>query len=126
MLLWYSDGLVERRDADLDAGLPRLASVASRLDGAQPQTWCDALLEQLTGGPLLHDDVVLICLRLLPSTPDAAGPHAVPVKGSGTPSPPRRLPDLDHPQQPAPNPHRAVLDHRDPAVVSRLGHHRIH
>jgi serine phosphatase RsbU (regulator of sigma subunit) len=69
MLLWYSDGLVERRDADLDAGLDRLASVASRLDGAHPQTWCDTVMDKLTGGQRLHDDVVLICLRLQPSTP---------------------------------------------------------
>jgi integral membrane sensor domain MASE1 len=91
MLLWYSDGLVERRDADLDAGLDRLASVASRLDGARPQTWCDSVMEQLTGSQRLHDDVVLVCLRLHPSTRDAAVPHTVPVKGSGTPPLPRRL-----------------------------------
>ncbi|MGY1670448.1 SpoIIE family protein phosphatase [Geodermatophilus sp. SYSU D00710] len=72
MLLWYSDGLVERRDADLDAGLDRLASVAGRLDGASPQAWCDAVMEQLTGGQQLHDDVVLICLRLQPSALDLA------------------------------------------------------
>ena len=77
MLLWYSDGLVERRDADLDAGLARLASVASRLDGAHPRTWCDAVMEALTGGQRLRDDVVLICLRLQPSTPDTAVLHAV-------------------------------------------------
>jgi serine phosphatase RsbU (regulator of sigma subunit)/integral membrane sensor domain MASE1 len=69
MLLWYSDGLVERRDADLDTGLDRLATVARRLDGAHPQTWCDAVMEQLIGGQRLHDDVVLICVRLQPSTP---------------------------------------------------------
>jgi serine phosphatase RsbU (regulator of sigma subunit)/integral membrane sensor domain MASE1 len=68
MLLWYSDGLIERRDADLDAGLNRLASVASRLDGAHPQTWCDTVMDELTGGQRLHDDVVLICLRLQPSS----------------------------------------------------------
>ncbi len=64
MLLWYSDGLVERRDADLDDGLRRLFSIASRLDGNDPRTWCDAVMHVLTGGQRLHDDVVLICLRL--------------------------------------------------------------
>jgi serine phosphatase RsbU (regulator of sigma subunit)/integral membrane sensor domain MASE1 len=91
MLVWYSDGLVERRDADLDAGLDRLASVARRLDGAHPQTWCDALLEQLTGGERLHDDVVLICLRLGPSTPDFAVPHTTPGQGAADLALPRTV-----------------------------------
>jgi integral membrane sensor domain MASE1 len=94
MLLWYSDGLVERRDADLDAGLDRLASVACRLDGAHPQIWCDAVMEQLIGGQRLHDDVVLICLRLQPAPPDAAVPHTVPLEAGRAQSPPRWLPDL--------------------------------
>jgi serine phosphatase RsbU (regulator of sigma subunit) len=64
MLLWYSDGLVERRDADLDAGLNRLAEVAAALDGQHPRNWRDVVMQQLTGGRLLDDDVVLICLRL--------------------------------------------------------------
>jgi serine phosphatase RsbU (regulator of sigma subunit) len=64
MLLWYSDGLVERRDSDLDAGMQRLASVAATLDGADPQTWCDTVLARLIGGRPLDDDVVLMCLRL--------------------------------------------------------------
>jgi hypothetical protein len=91
MLLWYSDGLIERRDADLDAGLARLASIASRLDGAHPQTWCDTVMEQLTGGQRLHDDVVLICLRLQPAPPDAAVSLAMPVEAGGTPTVPRRV-----------------------------------
>ncbi|MGY1783807.1 SpoIIE family protein phosphatase [Geodermatophilus sp. SYSU D00698] len=77
-LLWYSDGLVERRDADLDAGLARLASVAAGLDGVHPRGWCDAVMAELTGGQRLHDDVVLLCLRLQP---------AVPVPAPGTPRP---------------------------------------
>jgi serine phosphatase RsbU (regulator of sigma subunit)/integral membrane sensor domain MASE1 len=111
-LLWYSDGLVERRDADLDAGMDRLASVASRLDGAPPQTWCDAVMAELTAGQRLHDDVVLICLRLQPSTPDAAVPHTVAVGGSDEPSPPRWLPELARSgQQPAlTGEHRAGRD----------------
>jgi integral membrane sensor domain MASE1 len=104
MLLWYSDGLVERRDADLDDGLLRLSSVASRLDGEDPQTCCDAVMKQLTGGQRLHDDVVLICLRLQPSAPDAAGPYPLPGERSGASPMPRWLPDPAHPQQSAPTP----------------------
>jgi integral membrane sensor domain MASE1 len=97
MLLWYSDGLVERRDADLDVGLGRLAAVAARLDGAHPQVWCDAVMEELTGGQRLHDDVVLICLRLQPYTPGAAGAHVVPVHGSATPPRPDARRSLSSP-----------------------------
>ncbi|MGY1633509.1 SpoIIE family protein phosphatase [Geodermatophilus sp. SYSU D01186] len=81
MLLWYSDGLVERRDADLDTGLSRLTSIASRLDGAHPRTWCDAVMRDLTGGQRLHDDVVLICLRLQPCDPRRRRPAAPALDG---------------------------------------------
>jgi serine phosphatase RsbU (regulator of sigma subunit) len=64
MLLWYSDGLVERRHSDIDAGMDRLAAVSRSLDGTEPQEWCDALIQELVGGHDLHDDVVLICLNL--------------------------------------------------------------
>jgi serine phosphatase RsbU (regulator of sigma subunit)/integral membrane sensor domain MASE1 len=88
MLLWYSDGLVERRDADLDVGLARLASVAARLDGADPQAWCDGVMDELTTGQRLHDDVVLICLRLEPAT----ALTVVPPAAIGIPSERRELP----------------------------------
>jgi serine phosphatase RsbU (regulator of sigma subunit)/integral membrane sensor domain MASE1 len=63
LLVWYSDGLVERRDADLDAGLDRLSEVAAGITGTDPHVWCDAVLDQLVGGQRLADDVVLLCLR---------------------------------------------------------------
>jgi serine phosphatase RsbU (regulator of sigma subunit)/integral membrane sensor domain MASE1 len=63
LLVWYSDGLVERRDADLDAGLDRLAEVAAGIPGTDPRTWCDVVLDRLVGGQRLADDVVLLCLR---------------------------------------------------------------
>ncbi|GAB3324686.1 hypothetical protein GCM10027451_49180 [Geodermatophilus aquaeductus] len=95
MLLWYSDGLVERRDADLDDGLLRLSSVASRLDGEDPQTWCDAVMHELTGGQRLHDDVVLICLRLrAPASDRTVPPTVVSPDGDGARSARLRLPDL--------------------------------
>jgi serine phosphatase RsbU (regulator of sigma subunit) len=85
VLLWYSDGLVERRDADLDAGLDRLASVAASLDDADPSTWCDAVLAALTEGQRLLDDVVLICLRLQPY---ASAPAGEPWAATGPAAPP--------------------------------------
>jgi serine phosphatase RsbU (regulator of sigma subunit) len=73
MLVWYSDGLVERRDRDMDHGLERLADVATGLHSPEPGYWCDVVLQELTGGQRLHDDVVLLCLRL------DGDPAAVPV-----------------------------------------------
>ena len=64
-LLWYSDGLVERRDADIDAGMQRLSNISTALEpGASPQRWVEALIESLTGEQHMEDDVVLVCLRL--------------------------------------------------------------
>ncbi|MGY1602502.1 SpoIIE family protein phosphatase [Geodermatophilus sp. SYSU D00815] len=80
VLIWYSDGLVERRGADLDAGLARLAAVAERLDGPRPADWCGGVMRELTGGRRLHDDVVLICLRL-EGVPVAAEEAAAPGEG---------------------------------------------
>jgi serine/threonine-protein kinase RsbW len=64
MVLWYSDGLVESRHADLDAGFDRLAAVAAAQDGDDPQSWCDAVIAELTRGARLADDVVLLCVAL--------------------------------------------------------------
>ncbi|MGY1640177.1 SpoIIE family protein phosphatase [Geodermatophilus sp. SYSU D00703] len=64
MLVWYSDGLVERRGSDLDAGMGRLAEVAARIDGDDPAVWRDVVMTELTGDGHLRDDVVLLCLRL--------------------------------------------------------------
>jgi hypothetical protein len=87
MLLWYSDGLVERRQADLDTGLGQLSSIAARLDGAHPQIWCDTVMRELTGGQRLHDDVVLICLRLRTPPPGISIPPPAGARADdGTPS----------------------------------------
>ncbi|WP_432486367.1 SpoIIE family protein phosphatase [Kineococcus esterisolvens] len=63
-LLLYTDGLVERRDSDLDAGLAWLARTAGALTdaGLGPAALCDALLEQVAG--TAEDDVVLLALRV--------------------------------------------------------------
>jgi integral membrane sensor domain MASE1 len=84
MLLWYSDGLVERRGSDLDAGMERLAAVAATLDGGDVATWRDVVMTELTGGRPLQDDAVLLCLHLRGTGRDRvdgvassgqAGPH---------------------------------------------------
>ena len=64
ILLWYSDGLVERRGESLQTGLARLADLAATVPGDNPATWCTTILAGLTGQRDVADDVVVICVRL--------------------------------------------------------------
>jgi serine phosphatase RsbU (regulator of sigma subunit)/integral membrane sensor domain MASE1/anti-sigma regulatory factor (Ser/Thr protein kinase) len=74
MLVWYSDGLVERRRYVIDAGLTRLATIARGLKGGDPRVWCDRLLAGMTAEESITDDIVVACLRLdrLPAIGDDA------------------------------------------------------
>jgi anti-sigma regulatory factor (Ser/Thr protein kinase) len=73
MLVWYSDGLVERRRQIIDVGLDRLAAIAGTLTSADPQFWCDTLLDGMTAGQLVTDDIVVACLRLAGPPPAVSG-----------------------------------------------------
>ncbi|WFE26016.1 SpoIIE family protein phosphatase [Solwaraspora sp. WMMD791] len=64
MLVWYSDGLVERRDQVIDAGLDRLRRAAAGLSGTEPQVWCDRLIEAMADDRVIVDDTVVACVRL--------------------------------------------------------------
>jgi anti-sigma regulatory factor (Ser/Thr protein kinase) len=64
MFVWYSDGLLERRDEVIDVGLDRLAKTAEGLRGADPQAWCDRIVTAMTEGAATTDDVVVTCLLL--------------------------------------------------------------
>jgi serine phosphatase RsbU (regulator of sigma subunit) len=79
-LLLYTDGLVERRDRDLDAGMEELREVAEDLAGLPLQEMCDGLLARLYL-PDTEDDVALLAVRLHPQDqprPLEAGPQRVP------------------------------------------------
>ena len=79
-VLLYTDGLVERRDADLDAGLERLRSALVELGPLPLDQLCDALLERLVHGRP-DDDVALVALRLHRQDqprPAEAGPQRIP------------------------------------------------
>ncbi|MGW4561598.1 PP2C family protein-serine/threonine phosphatase [Streptomyces sp. NPDC004561] len=60
-LLLFTDGLVERRDRDIDAGLDGLAEQAARLARAPLDDLCDALLAGC--GQVFDDDVALLAVR---------------------------------------------------------------
>ncbi|WP_181783410.1 GAF domain-containing SpoIIE family protein phosphatase [Pseudonocardia pini] len=63
-LLLYTDGLVERRGADLDEGFAWLAQAAGRHAGRALDEFCDALLDEI--GERRDDDVALLALRAHP------------------------------------------------------------
>lgn len=60
-LLLFTDGLVERRDQDIDAGLDDLAEQAARLATAPLEELCDALISR--SRQVFDDDVALLALR---------------------------------------------------------------
>jgi PAS domain S-box-containing protein len=83
-VLLYTDGLIERRDSDLDAGLDRLRTHLAELADLPLQELCDELITRLVDGKP-DDDVALVAVRLHPQDrprpPEAGpnrGPHLVP------------------------------------------------
>ena len=80
VVVLYTDGLVERRDQTLDAGLERLQRTLEELAGRDLDELCDELLARLLP-PDADDDVALVAVRLHPQDtrrPVAAGPNVVP------------------------------------------------
>lgn len=64
VLVLYTDGLVERRDEDIDTGLVRLADSLADHRHAAPEDLADALLTDLLPPTGNTDDTALIVLRL--------------------------------------------------------------
>jgi PAS domain S-box-containing protein len=79
-VLLYTDGLIERRDADLDTGLDRLRTHLAELADLPLEQLCDELISRLVDGKP-EDDVALVAVRLHPQDrprPAEAGPNRVP------------------------------------------------
>jgi serine phosphatase RsbU (regulator of sigma subunit) len=80
VVILYTDGLVERRDADLDTGTARLQDALADLAGRELDELCDELLARmLPEAP--EDDVALVAVRLHRQDrprPAEAGPNRVP------------------------------------------------
>ncbi|WP_439679699.1 SpoIIE family protein phosphatase [Embleya sp. MST-111070] len=62
VLILYTDGLVERRDEDIDASLARLASVRLASD-APLESLVDTILDRLVVPPV-EDDIAVVAARL--------------------------------------------------------------
>ncbi len=94
-VLLYTDGLVERRDRDVDAGTAELMTVLREYADLPLEELCDRVLERMFL-PDAEDDVAILAVRLHPQDrprPAKAGPQVVPA--SIKPSPPV------HPEAPA-------------------------
>jgi PAS domain S-box-containing protein len=66
MVVLHSDGLIERRGEDLDAGAARLAAAVGRVRSAPVQVVCDRLVDEMADGWTYEDDVVVLALRFEP------------------------------------------------------------
>ena len=83
-VLFYTDGLVERRDSPLDHGLTRLRQSLGALAGVPLDRLCDDLLRRIVPAEP-DDDVALVAIRTYPEDrprPAEAGPRTVPEPGS--------------------------------------------
>ncbi|MFD9868617.1 PP2C family protein-serine/threonine phosphatase [Streptomyces niveus] len=63
-LVLYTDGLIERRDEDIDTGVGRLTSALSTCADLGPETLADALLQRLHLTAGSSDDIALVVIRL--------------------------------------------------------------
>ena len=63
-LVLYTDGLIERRHEDIDAGLARLVHALSGYRTSGVEHICDALLADLGVGSGADDDIALVVARL--------------------------------------------------------------
>lgn len=89
VLILYTDGLVERRDQDLDTGLQRLQDTLEELAGHDLEQLCDELLARLVPDNT-DDDIAIVAVRLHPqdvARPIAAGPNVVPARTPDEPAP---------------------------------------
>jgi len=79
-VLLFTDGLVERRDSDIDDGMDRLLVVLADLADLPLQELCDRVIERMVEGHP-DDDVALVAVRLHPvdrPRPAEAGPEVTP------------------------------------------------
>ncbi|MGP3947181.1 PP2C family protein-serine/threonine phosphatase [Streptomyces sp. 7N604] len=63
-LVLYTDGLIERRGEDIDAGIARLTDALSRYARLDPERLADALLARLGVSSGARDDIALVVIRL--------------------------------------------------------------
>ena len=67
VLVLYTDGLVERRDEDIDVGLERLRATVT---AGPPAVVCQAVTHTLIGPATTTDDIALLAIQRLPIAHD--------------------------------------------------------
>jgi GAF domain-containing protein len=72
-LVLYTDGLIEQRGEPIDIAFDQLAAAASR-PVADIQAWCEGLVETMTAGHVLADDVAVACIGLNGPPPGPRSP----------------------------------------------------
>ena len=80
VLVLYTDGLVERRDEPLQAGLARLAAAAERSGADDAEVLCEALLEALVPPATTRDDDLAILVARVRSDDPGPGVHRMPFE----------------------------------------------
>ncbi|MCA0144616.1 SpoIIE family protein phosphatase [Blastococcus sp. LR1] len=87
-LVLYTDGLIERRDQDLDEGLGRLSQALEELADRDLDELCDELLVRMLP-ERTDDDVALVAVRLHRQDrlrPAEAGPNRIPPDVADSPA----------------------------------------
>ncbi|MFF7701096.1 SpoIIE family protein phosphatase [Streptomyces lydicus] len=64
ILVLYTDGLIERRGEDIDAGLERLTTALAQDQTLPPELLADTLLARLDAAGGAPDDIALVVIRL--------------------------------------------------------------
>ena len=64
-ILVYTDGLVERRDEEIDAGLQRLADVLQRAGHSPASDVCDLIVDELIRRDEQRDDIAMVAVRFV-------------------------------------------------------------
>ena len=82
-LLFYSDGLVERKTESFDSGLARLASWAQQLRASPCEEFADQLLDRVYDGDEAADDVALLVVDLVTVRERTADPVERARTGTG-------------------------------------------
>jgi serine phosphatase RsbU (regulator of sigma subunit) len=64
LLVWFTDGLVERRARPIDEGLAWLAATVSHAGAGDLDALCDDLLAERFAGAPSEDDICIVALRV--------------------------------------------------------------
>ncbi|MGP3961090.1 SpoIIE family protein phosphatase [Nonomuraea sp. 3N208] len=65
LIVFYTDGLIETREADIEAGIDRLGTALSRAAALPLENVCAAVIRSMVGDTGSEDDIALLVARVL-------------------------------------------------------------